>query len=68
MALTLAQLRLVLALHEHGSLGKACASLNLTQPALSRNLRELERCLGVSLFERHPSGLRATPFTLAILP
>lgn len=68
MALTLAQLRLVLALHEHGSLGKACASLNLTQPALSRNLRELERYLGVSLFERHPAGLRATQFSLAILP
>lgn len=68
MALTLAQLRLVLAVHEHGSLGKACASLNLTQPALSRNLRELERYLGVPLFERHPSGLRATQFSLAILP
>lgn len=68
MALTLAHLRLVLALHEHGSLGKACGPLNLTQPALSRNLRELERHLGVTLFERHPSGLRATQFCHAILP
>jgi DNA-binding MarR family transcriptional regulator len=68
MAFTLAQLRLVAAIHEHGSLGKACAVLNLTQPALSRNLRELERHLGVELFERHPSGLRATQFCHAILP
>lgn len=68
MAFTLAQLRLVLAIHEHGSLGKVRSVLNLTQPALSRNLRELETQLGVPLFERHPSGLRATQFCHAILP
>lgn len=68
MAFTLAQLQLVLTVHEHGSLGKACGVLNLTQPALSRNLRELEKHLGVPLFERHPSGLRPTQFCHAILP
>lgn len=68
MAFTLAQLQLVLTIQEHGSLGKACGVLNVTQPALSRNLRELERQLGVELFERHPSGLRPTQFCHAILP
>lgn len=57
-----------MAIQEHGSLGKVRQVLNLTQPALSRNLRELERQLGVTLFERHPSGLRATQFCHALLP
>lgn len=68
MAFTLAQMRLILAIHEHGSLGQVHRVLNLTPPALSRNLKELERQLGVTLFERHPSGLRATKFCHAILP
>lgn len=68
MAFTLAQLRLVLAIHEHGSLGKASMALSATQPALSRSLKDLERQLGVALFERHPSGLKATLFGRAVLP
>lgn len=68
MAFTVAQFQLVLAIHEHGSLGKASQALGVTQPALSRSLKELERQLGVSLFERHPSGLRPTSFCLAVLP
>ncbi len=68
MAFTLAQFQLVLAIHEHGSLGKVSQAFGVTQPALSRNLKELERQLGVQLFERHPSGLKATSFCLTILP
>lgn len=68
MAFTLAQLRLVLAIHEHGSLGKASQALGVTQPALSRSLKELERQLGIMLFERHPSGLKTTLFGHAVLP
>jgi DNA-binding transcriptional LysR family regulator len=68
MAFTLAQFRLVLAVHEHGSLGKVAQAFGVTQPALSRSLKELERQLGAQLFERHPSGLRATSSCLAILP
>lgn len=68
MAFTLAQFQLVLAIHEHGSLGKVSQAFGVTQPALSRSLKELERQLGLQLFERHPSGLRATSSCLAILP
>lgn len=68
MAFTLAQFRLILAIHEHGSLGRAAPVLRVTQPALSRALGELERQIGVLLFERHPSGLRLTPHGLAVLP
>lgn len=68
MAFTLAQFELVLAIHRHGSLGKVAIAQGITQPALSRSLKELERQLGISLFERHPSGLKATPFCLAVLP
>lgn len=68
MAFTLAQLRLVRAVSELGSLGKASAALGVTQPALSRSLKELERQLGIPLFDRLPSGLRPTRFCDALLP
>lgn len=47
---------------ECGSISKACAVLNVTQPALSRQLRKLEHELGVELFERTASGVRLTVF------
>lgn len=58
--LKLAQLRLAEALDAHGSLLKAGAALGLTQPALSRGLRELEEVVGARLFERHARGVRPT--------
>jgi DNA-binding transcriptional LysR family regulator len=68
MAFTLPQFRLIQTIHELGSLGRAAPVLGVSQPALSRTLGELERQLGVQLFERHPSGLRATPYAMAVLP
>ena len=47
---------------ECGSISKACAVLNVTQPALSRQLRKLEHELGAELFERTSSGVRLTVF------
>jgi LysR family hydrogen peroxide-inducible transcriptional activator len=46
------QLRYVLAVAEHGSFSKAAEQLFLSQPALSVQVRKLERELGVALFER----------------
>jgi LysR family glycine cleavage system transcriptional activator len=37
---------------EHGSLAAAAARLNVTQPAISRRVRELESALGVALLHR----------------
>jgi len=45
-------LRLIRAIAERGTLTGAGRDLHLTQPALSRQLRDLERRVGVSLFTR----------------
>ncbi|SCK61824.1 DNA-binding transcriptional regulator, LysR family [Variovorax sp. HW608] len=53
MNLTLRQLRAFAAVAEAGSFTAAAASLHLTQSALSVLVRELEREMGVQLFDRH---------------
>lgn len=60
-ALRFRHLRLLQTLKESGSLRSAAASMNLTQPALSRMLSEIEAIFGASLFERTSRGLLATP-------
>lgn len=42
------------------SFGKAADKLNITQPALSKSIRNLEQSLGCKLLERHPSGVTPT--------
>jgi DNA-binding transcriptional LysR family regulator len=54
--LTLRQLRLLLALAEHGSVTAAARAERVTQPALSQALRAIERRHGVTLLQR--SGRR----------
>ncbi len=49
---TLRQLRTFLATIETGSVSADARMLNLTQPAISQQLRELERSLGVRLLDR----------------
>ena len=56
----LSQLRDVLAVSESGSLRAAGRHLGIAQPAITRSIREIERELGVSLFERHAKGVRLT--------
>ncbi|WP_186382338.1 LysR family transcriptional regulator [Amycolatopsis rhizosphaerae] len=51
----------VVAIAEEGSISGAARRLHLTQPTLSRQLRELERRLGTALFEREGRGLVPTP-------
>ncbi len=58
--LKLPLLRVADALDTHGSLLKAAGALGVTQPALSRSLRELEEIIGAPLFDRHPRGVRPT--------
>ena len=45
--------------HE-GSIAKAGALLHTSQPAISTQLRQLERALGVKLFQKHGRGLVPT--------
>jgi DNA-binding transcriptional LysR family regulator len=58
-------LLLVDAISRHGTLVMAADELQITQPAATRTLRELEQMLGVTLFERHARGLAPTPFSEA---
>ncbi|TLM86272.1 LysR family transcriptional regulator [Pseudarthrobacter sp. NamE2] len=57
--LKLRHLVIVLAIAEQGSLVRAAEELYLTQPALSRALREAEQAVGAPLFER--TGRRMVP-------
>jgi LysR family pca operon transcriptional activator len=50
-----------LAIARLGSLKAACAELNLTQPAVSKTLRELEELLGAALMTRDRGGVRLSP-------
>ncbi|TDV15586.1 LysR substrate-binding domain-containing protein [Paraburkholderia caballeronis] len=58
---------LVVALADEGGLHRAAAALNITQPAASKLLRELEDTLGVALFERMPRGMRPTRYGDALI-
>lgn len=53
-------LRVVLAIAEHGTLSAAAVQLNVSHPTLSRRLQRIEQRLGTRLFERLPTQLRAT--------
>ena len=54
-------LRTVAALVETGGVAKAAERLNLTQSALSHQLKQLEDHFGLSLFERKSQPLKLTP-------
>ena len=43
-----------------GSVAGAAEKLGVTQPTVSEQLRALERSLGVTLFDRSPTGLKLT--------
>ena len=55
--LRLKQLRLMIALDDHGSLLKAAEQVALTQPGASKALHEIEATLGAPLFVRTNRGL-----------
>src|SRR5579871_873266 len=61
------QLRDVLAVASAGSLRAAARKLGVAQPALSRSIHELERELGVPLFERQSKGIAVTPIGEAFI-
>ncbi|MFT7773322.1 LysR substrate-binding domain-containing protein [Roseateles sp.] len=54
------QLVLLVELGRHGSILHAAQAANLTQPAASKLLSDLEHALGVKLFERLPRGVAPT--------
>ncbi|MGN9778870.1 LysR family transcriptional regulator [Micromonospora sp. H33] len=60
MTVDLRHLRAFLAIAEEGSITRAAVRLRLTQPALSRTLRQLETHLGVRLVDRTTHHLELT--------
>jgi DNA-binding transcriptional LysR family regulator len=60
--LKLRQLHLLVALDDYRNVGKVAASICVSQPAVSKSLKQLERGLGVKLFERTVRGLQPTAF------
>lgn len=60
--ITLKQLRYLQALAVSGHFGRAAEAVGVTQPALSMQVRDLERSLGGKLVERTGAGARLTPF------
>lgn len=65
--LTIKQLRYVEALAQHGHFGHAAAASNVTQPALSMQIKELEESFGLPLFDRTPRHVRLTGFGETVL-
>lgn len=57
--LRLRHLELLVALTDAGTMRAAAVRLNLSQPALSKMLGEIEAGFGARLFERSPQGLAA---------
>jgi len=53
-------LHVLMAVVQAGSMNKAAALLNTTQPAISRSITELERSVGVRLLDRTPQGVEPT--------
>src|SRR5262245_61246000 len=58
--MTLRQLRYLGALAEHRHFGRAAEACAVTQPALSMQIRDLEKFLGVELVERRPGEIALT--------
>jgi DNA-binding transcriptional LysR family regulator len=64
--LKLRDLDILATLIDTGSMGKAAGRLNISQPAVSKAIAELESALGVRLVDRGRRGIMPTPFGLAL--
>jgi DNA-binding transcriptional LysR family regulator len=65
--LKLHDLRVLMMVVQAGSMRKAAALLNTTQPAVSRSIAELERIVGARLLDRTPQGVEPTASGRALL-
>ncbi|MBR0693509.1 LysR family transcriptional regulator [Bradyrhizobium lablabi] len=61
-------LRCFITVAREGTVSRAAAVLNLTQPAVSLQLKGLEESVGLPLFNRTPGGFALTEAGAALLP
>ncbi|MFB6439697.1 LysR family transcriptional regulator [Streptomyces sp. NPDC056411] len=67
MELELRHLRVLCAIADAGSLGRAASDLGYSQPAISTQLRRIEQHFGHPLFERNTSGVELTRYGTEVL-
>ena len=68
MAVELRHLRAFVAIAEHRGVSAAARELSITQPALSRTLRQLETALGTRRFDRSTTSVALTAAGRDLLP
>ena len=64
--ITLRQLRYLVSLARHRHFGRAAADCAVTQPALSMQIRDLEREIGADLVERRPGEIVLTDIGIEV--
>jgi len=64
--LSLRHMRMIAALDEHGRVSAAAQVMNISQPAASRMIAEMEAVLDARLCERLPRGITLTPYGRAL--
>lgn len=67
MHLELRHLRTIRAIHDHGGLARAAEVLNITQSALSHQVRTMEEQAGTALFLRPAKPMRLSPAGMRLL-
>jgi len=60
-SITIQQMEAIISLVEEGSFSRAARRMLLTQPALTKNIKKAEECLGAWLVNRSSAGISLTP-------
>lgn len=63
----LRQITCFLEVARNGSIKRTAEALNISQPGVTKTIKELEAALGAELFNRTPIGVTLTPFGEALL-
>jgi len=63
----LRDLHVLLAVAQSGSMTKAASDLAISHPVISKTITDLERTVGVRLFDRNPHGVELTAYGQAML-